>query len=135
MLKRISTLLKSYEVDLHVECYGDSPLIDPQIIDEFIGYYHKHSKDAEYFSSALETTYPPGLEVTLYDAKVLLEVDEMVLTDPMREHVGYNVTRFEKFRTYSFRAPPWFAIQILFLRSILLRIWMCSGMWLVILFR
>jgi spore coat polysaccharide biosynthesis protein SpsF len=117
VLKRISTLLKSYEVDLHVECYGDSPLIDPQIIDEFIGYYLKHSKDAEYFSSALETTYPPGLEVTLYNAEVLLEVDEMVhLTDPMREHVGYNVTRFpEKFRTYSFRAPPWFCYPDTFL--------------------
>ena len=109
VLKRISTLLKSYAVDLHVECYGDSPLIDPQIIDEFIGYYLKHFDDADYFSSALETTYPPGLEVTLYDAKVLLQVDEMVsITDPMREHVGYNVTRFpKKFRTYSFKAPPW----------------------------
>ena len=117
VLKRISTLLKSYEVDLHVECYGDSPLIDPQIIDEFIGYYLKHSDDADCFSSALETTYPPGLEVTLYDSKVLLEVDEMVhLTDSMREHVGYNVTRFpDKFRTYSFRAPPWFCYPDTFL--------------------
>ena len=51
------------------------------------------------------------------EAKVLLEVDEMVhLTDPMREHVGYNVTRFpEKFRTYSFRAPPWFCYPDTFL--------------------
>ena len=117
VLKRISSLVKTLEVDLHVECYGDSPLIDPQIIDEFIGYYLKHTNDADYFSSSLETTYPPGLEVTLYPAALLIKVDQMVSsTDPMREHVGYNITRFpEKFRTHSLRAPSWFNHPEIFL--------------------
>ena len=117
VLERISALVKTLEVELHVECYGDSPLIDPQIIDEFIGYYLKHSNDADYFSSALETTYPPGLEVTLYPAEVLIKADELVSsTDPLREHVGYNITRFpEKFRTHSFIAPSWFSYPEIFL--------------------
>jgi spore coat polysaccharide biosynthesis protein SpsF len=117
VLKRISSLVKEFEVDLHVECYGDSPLIDPQIIDEFIGYYFKFKEKADYFSSALETTYPPGLEVTLYPADILIQVDNMVmLDDPMREHVGYNITRFpDKFRLVSLKAPPWFSYPDTFL--------------------
>ena len=35
-LSRIVTCLK-YNVDIHVEFCGDSPLPDPQIIDEIIG--------------------------------------------------------------------------------------------------
>jgi len=117
VLGRISELIRNNDVDLHVECYGDSPLIDPQIVDEFIGYYLKHSDGADYFSSALKTTYPPGLEVTLYPARVLMDVDQVVSKDdPMREHVGYNITRFrEKYRLRSLEAPPWFSFPNIYL--------------------
>ena len=110
VLGRISSLLETFNVDVHVECFGDSPLVDPQLIDEFIGYYLKFRNEADYFSSALETTYPPGLEVSVYPAKVLIEVNSMVRKeDPLREHAGYNITRFPKrFRLKSLTAPPWF---------------------------
>jgi len=111
VLKRIASLVRELAVDVHVECYGDSPLIDPQLIDEFIGYYLKFKDEADYFSSALKTTYPPGFEVTVYSGQILVEVDQMVADDdPMREHVGYNITRFpDKFRMQPLEAPPWFA--------------------------
>jgi spore coat polysaccharide biosynthesis protein SpsF len=115
VLQRISSLLRDLKVDLHVECHGDSPLIDPQIIDEFIGYWFKHNQFADYFSSALKTTYPPGSEVTVYHSKVLLTTNELVAyDDPLREHVGFNITRFpEKFKLCSLEAPPWlFAPEI-----------------------
>ena len=35
VIDRISSLLISYDVDIHVECVGDSPLVDPYIIDEY----------------------------------------------------------------------------------------------------
>ena len=110
VLKRISSLVSDLNVDIHVECYGDSPLIDPQLIDEFIGCYMKSKDQADYFSSALKTTYPPGLEISVYQAKILLEVNNIVADDdPMREHVGFNITRFpQKFRLMSLEAPPWF---------------------------
>lgn len=110
VLNRIASLVHDLDVDLHVECYGDSPLIDPQIVDEFIGYFFKYQGVFDYFSSALKTTYPPGLEVTLYQAQVLIKTDRMIATDdPMREHVGYNVTRFpDEFRQCSLEAPSWF---------------------------
>jgi spore coat polysaccharide biosynthesis protein SpsF len=110
VLNRIAWLLRDLSVDLHIECYGDSPLIDPQIIDEYIGYYLKYKNEADYFSSALETTYPPGLEVTLYPANILIELEQQLdSNDPAREHVGYNITRFPKlYRQQTLTAPSWF---------------------------
>ena len=110
VLSRICDLLKEYNVDIHVEFCGDSPLPDPQIIDEIIGCFLKFNKEAEYFSSALKTTYPPGTEVTVYSSKILLKVNELVdIDDPLREHVGYNITRFKnQFKQFSIEAPPCF---------------------------
>ncbi len=109
VLSRIAKLLEQYKVDIHLECYGDSPLIDPQIADEFIGMFLKRNDEKAYFSSALKTTYPPGQEITLYKANILLEVDRLIKQDDkLREHVGYNITRFpESYNLYSIEAPSW----------------------------
>ena len=39
VLKRVSALINHHEIDIHIELCGDSPLTDPQIIDEFVGFY------------------------------------------------------------------------------------------------
>lgn len=110
VLQRISSALKENKIKTHVECHGDSPLIDPLIIDDFIDFFLKNSKNFDYVSSALKTTYPPGLEVTVYKAEILIKINKLIkANDPMREHVGYNLTRFpEKFRLKSLEAPPEF---------------------------
>ena len=110
VLKRIACLIRDLDVETHVECYGDSPLVDPQIIDEFVGFYLKNKHKFDCVSNSFTTTYPPGLEVTVYPGQVLLQVDQMVSSDdPLREHVGYNITRFpESFRLKALEAPSWF---------------------------
>jgi len=117
VLARVSSLLKDLRIETHVECYGDSPLIDPQIIDEFVGYFLKHKQTVDYVSSAIKTTYPPGLEVTVYAAETLIEVNKWVSnTDPLREHVGYNVTRFpDSFKIMVMEAPNYFYAPDLYL--------------------
>lgn len=110
VLNRIASLIRYYQIDVHVEFCGDSPLTDPQIIDEFVGYYLKHQGSFDYVSSAMKTTYPPGQEVIVYRGGVLSELDQTLSSDdPMREHVGYNITRFpERYRLASLEAPEWF---------------------------
>jgi spore coat polysaccharide biosynthesis protein SpsF len=107
VLKRIASLLSDKNVEIHVECHGDSPLIDSQIIDEFIGFYLKNKNTVDFCSSTLKTTYPPGFEVTVYPASILIDVDKLIaVDDPMREHVGYNITRFpNRYRLHSLAAP------------------------------
>ena len=107
VLGRIASLVRERKIDVHVECFGDSPLIDPQIVDEFVGYYLKYVDSIDYVSSALKTTYPPGMEAIVYSGNVLLMTDTaVVIDDPLREHAGYNITRFSnKFRLASLEAP------------------------------
>lgn len=109
VLNRVSNSLKEFEVDIHVECFGDSPLIDPQIIDEFIGYFLKNIKKVDYVSSALESSYPAGMEVSVYKSSTLYETDKNInQDDPLREHCGFNITRFSKnLNLISLRAPKY----------------------------
>ena len=109
VLNRIASLIRHHQIDVHVEICGDSPLTDPQIIDEFVGYYLKHQHSYDYVSSAMKTTYPPGQEVIVYRGGVLSELDRSLsVDDPMREHVGYNITRFpDRYRLASLEAPDW----------------------------
>ena len=107
VLARVANLLEINNVDIHVECYGDSPLIDPQLIDEAIGIYFKYKDQADYFSSSIKTTFPPGLEFSIYDASILVDVNKRISADdPLREHVGFNITRFEDYKIFSIEAPP-----------------------------
>jgi spore coat polysaccharide biosynthesis protein SpsF len=110
VLNRIASLICHHHIDVHLEFCGDSPLTDPQIIDEFVGYYLKHQSSFDYVSSAMKTTYPPGQEVIVYRGGVLCELDKTLSSDdPMREHVGYNITRFpDRYRLASLEAPDWF---------------------------
>lgn len=110
VLNRISTLIDFHKIDIHAEFCGDSPLVDPQIVDEFIGFYLKNKKNYDYVSNALKTSYPPGQEVTVYRGDLLIELDKTLdIEDPLREHAGYNITRFaDIYKLASMEAPKWF---------------------------
>ena len=96
VLDRIATLIAANSADIHVECFGVSPLIDPELIDQFLGYLLKH-REIDFLSNTLTTTYPAGMETIVYRGRVLGEINEILHeADPLREHAGYNVTRFPK---------------------------------------
>ena len=110
VLNRVSSMLKDCNVDVHVELYADCPLSDPEIIDEFINYYLKNKNTYDFVSNTIKTTYPPGLEVSVYHSSVLIQTEEILKKDDLlREHVAYNITRLpEKFKLKSLSAPKWF---------------------------
>ena len=107
VLQRITDCVNSRNGELHVECFGDSPLIDPEIIDFFIGHYLKSPEPIDMLTNSEPTTFPTGLEFNIYSHSVINTVNEMVDSeDPLREHVGYNIKRFpEKFRLVNLPAP------------------------------
>lgn len=109
VLTRVSELVASFEIDIHIECFGDSPLVDPQIVDEFVGYFLKHERDYDLVTNTLRTTYPPGMEVMVYRGATLQEANRLVApNDRLREHAGYNITRFPKlFSIASLDAPDY----------------------------
>ena len=107
VLNRIASLIREFKVDVHVEFFGDSPLTDPQIIDEIVGFYLKHKEQYDFVSNSIKTTYPPGQEVLVYRGSALVEADGFVdKNDPLREHVSIHITQHkEKFRVYNMEAP------------------------------
>jgi len=110
VLERVAQTINEFQIDVHVECFGDSPLVDPSIIDEFVNFFMNNQEKYDFISNTIEHTYPAGLEVIVYKGSTLNKVNDILeKNDPLREHAGYNITRFpEKFKIYSYKAPPHF---------------------------
>ena len=110
VLDRISSLLELADIDIHVECFGDSPLTDPHIVDEVIGYYLKHEYEIDFVSNSLVTSYPHGQEVLVYRAESLIKANKIIeKDDPLREHVSIHLTQYpEKYRLKNLEAPSYY---------------------------
>ncbi|MBF0244136.1 MAG: glycosyltransferase family protein [Planctomycetes bacterium] len=116
VLGRIAATLKAFAVELHVEMIGDSPFSDPHIIDEVIGYYLKHQGELDYVSNGTKLTYPSGMEVNVYPARVLLEVESQIAReDPLREHVDVHLNKNPCLRKVCLEAPERYRRQGIFL--------------------
>ena len=109
VLGRIVELLKQYNVDVHAELIGDSPFSDPQIIDEVIGFFIKNKNKYDYVSNGTKVTYPSGMEVNVYPASVLIDVEkEISKDDPLREHVDIHLSKNPKIKKKCLEAPFFF---------------------------
>lgn len=108
VLQRITDCVNSRNADLHVECFGDSPLVDPRILDDLINYFLRYPGQIDMLSNSEPTTFPVGLEFNIYSRSVINAVNRLVdAQDPLREHVGYNIKRFpDHFNVVYRTAPP-----------------------------
>jgi spore coat polysaccharide biosynthesis protein SpsF len=109
VLDRIVSTLKKYDVEIHDEFMGDNPVPDPFIIDSIIGFYLKNADKYDYVSNCLKTTYPPGLEVSLYPSNILYDAEKHVgKSSPLREHVGIHIYQHpERYRIHNIEAPSY----------------------------
>ena len=73
----------------------------------FIEIFCNEDSDYDYLSNCINTSYPPGLDVIIYNATTLIDLNKFLeKNDPLREHVGYNITRFpQKYKIKSITAP------------------------------
>tara|TARA_B110000114_G_scaffold176208_1_gene206601 strand:- start:15718 stop:16482 length:765 start_codon:yes stop_codon:yes gene_type:complete len=117
VLERISALIIENKIDIHVELFGDSPLSDPQIIDEFIGFLLKNYNSTDFVSNSIKTTYPPGQEVLVYKGETLLKANELVSKNSkLREHVSIHIYKNpEIFNVINIEAPYYFNYIDIFL--------------------
>lgn len=116
VLGRLAALMSRHNVDLHVELIGDSPLTDPQIVDEIIGVFLKAEGNFDYVSNGTSLSYPSGMEVNVYPGKLLIEADHAVdISDPLREHVDIHISKNPCYRSHLVTAPAWFHRPNIFL--------------------
>ncbi len=109
LLSRIGGALRAFPGDLHAEFFGDSPLPDPAIIDQVIGFLLEHSDRYDVVTNCLVTTYPPGLDVSVYPYPVLFDAEQRARMPEEREHVTVAVLGHpERYRICNLEAPPRF---------------------------
>jgi len=106
VLGRVSQSLFAYRGWVHAEFVGDAPYIDPQIIDEVVGYYLRNMENFDYVSNGMEITYPNGSELNVYDVDTILECNDRVSKDdPLREHVDIHIYKSSQYRCANLKAP------------------------------
>lgn len=106
VLGRVAGALRAFDVEIHVEFQGDNALPDPLLIDSVVGYFLKNRDVADYVTTALRTTYPPGSEVSVYAAATLYEAEAKAEPQRPREYVGPHIyQRPDLFRIVNLDAP------------------------------
>ncbi len=105
VLGRVIGAFKAHQVELNVEFMGDSPLPDPTLIDAFLGFFIKNAGQYNYLTNRLKTTFPPGAEITIYPARLLIDSEKEAVKPEHREHVGLHVYTNPKYRVCNLEAP------------------------------
>lgn len=109
VIGRVLGSLNLFDIDVHAEFQGDNPIPDPQLIDRVLGYYLDHCDKFDYVTNSMKTTYPPGLEVSVYRREVLRDAEARITEPHLREHVGIHIYRHpELYRVKNLEAPPEF---------------------------
>lgn len=96
VLGRICEALRSSRADVCVEITADCPLIDPNIVDEVLTEFLKTRATHPYVSNSDPyRAVPAGLDVQVFSAEALYQL-EAETSDPLdREHVSYGFYRPE----------------------------------------
>ena len=108
VLQRFIEVLDVYDFRDVVRLTADCPLADSDVIDGTIEMYLNSNFD--YVSNTLARTYPRGLDVEVFNDRVLREVAKNDVSAMSREHVTYGIyTRAKLYSTANFSQKPSFA--------------------------
>ena len=106
VISRVCGALEKFEIDIHAEFQGDNSIPDPAVIDFVVGYFLEHSEKFDYVTNALKTTYPPGLEVSVYPSRILFDANLRASSSEHREYVGFHINQHpDVYRLKNIEAP------------------------------
>ncbi|MDC0438374.1 glycosyltransferase family protein [Nitrosopumilus sp.] len=77
---------KKFNADYVAKITPDCPLIDPEIVDEVIGYFLEHAEKYDYVSNAHPPSYPDGLDFEIFHLKTLEKAWKESKDPDEREH-------------------------------------------------
>ena len=100
VLDRFYQAAKPYQPDTVVRITGDSPLIDPDLVDCVIAAYEAQGVD--YMSNALPPTYPDGLDTEVFSFHALEVAASKATKFRDREHVTPFIRESGLFKTDNF---------------------------------
>lgn len=105
VMHRVWSAAKTYNVKHILNITGDCPLIDPQLISQFINMYN--SNDCEYLNNCKIRSYPIGMDIQIYPTSALEKSLLMTKNKKHREHVTLHILENPNiFNHLNVIAPP-----------------------------
>lgn len=104
VLARVVDAHRMMQSDVIVEVCGDTPLLDPAVIDEAVTRFQKG--DVDVVSNTAHLTWPQGVDAQVFRFADLAEIAETVWDNAVREHVSlYFYENPDRYRIHHLRAP------------------------------
>ena len=85
MYKRFKKIVLEQKVDSFIRINGDSPLIDPELIDLAVKLYKEETCDL--LTNIFPRTFPKGQSVEVISSKPFIKFEEFKMTEEQKEHV------------------------------------------------
>jgi len=96
VLSRVCGALRAARADVCVEITGDCPLVDPRIVEEALAEFLRTCEKHWYISNSdPHRSVPAGLDVQVFSAQKVYELDALTADPADREHVSYGFYRSE----------------------------------------
>lgn len=96
VLARVCGALRESDADVAVEITADCPLLDPRLVEEALAEFHATSDSAWYVSNSDPyRSVPAGLDVQVFWADKLYELERLTAEPDDRENVSYGFYRPE----------------------------------------
>tara|TARA_A100001515_G_scaffold130712_1_gene118109 strand:- start:32 stop:784 length:753 start_codon:yes stop_codon:yes gene_type:complete len=108
VLDRLAKAHKWFGTKVVVEITGDSPLIDPELVDLSVTKFLEQleQNQIDYLSNTLTRTYPIGQRVQVFKNTLLQEAAANATEEKDREHVTTYICRNkDKYKLYNLAAP------------------------------
>lgn len=105
VLARVVEAQQMMHSDIVVEVCGDTPLLDPAVIDMAIEAFAANTCDV--VTTARERTFPDGIDAEVFRLSDLEEVARTVARPAVREHVSIHFYDHpERYQIFDLVAPP-----------------------------
>ena len=85
VLSRYASISRKTHAEIVIRVTGDSPLIDPDVIDLVFGRFKQG--DVDYVSNGIQRSFPDGLDVEVFSYAALATADACAEHSFLREHV------------------------------------------------
>lgn len=85
LVSRLYETGEKFHASAIVRITGDSPLVDPLIVDQIISTYKKNIKKIDIVSNMRKTSFPYGLEVEIFSMESLKKMLLLIKKPEMRE--------------------------------------------------
>lgn len=102
VLERFYQTSLKYPADGYIRITADCPLVDFKLLDKMLEHFIQNS-EIDYLSNTLKRSYPKGLDLEIFKAKVLKQAYQQATYSYDKEHVTpYIYNHPEKFNLENF---------------------------------